>query len=82
MGIPTEPAGPNGNSKCDSPVSLADSMLEFAQKAGSSAKFSIFTGDVVEGESWLRIYWSEFFLNLGHKSCGLARESKVRHLQT
>lgn len=46
----TEPAGPNGNSKCDSPVTLADSMLEAAQHFGAHAKFSIFTGDVVEGE--------------------------------
>lgn len=47
---PTVPAGPYGEAlKCDPPVSLADSMLEFAQTQGSSAKFSIFTGDVIEG---------------------------------
>ncbi|EIN09661.1 sphingomyelin phosphodiesterase [Punctularia strigosozonata HHB-11173 SS5] len=52
-GSVTEPAEPNGNSRCDSPVSLADSMLEAAQHFGGSARFSIFTGDVVEGEVWL-----------------------------
>ncbi|TDL22142.1 sphingomyelin phosphodiesterase [Rickenella mellea] len=52
-GPATQPAGPNGNGKCDSPVTLADSMLEAAQQFGSSAHFSIFTGDVVEGAVWL-----------------------------
>jgi hypothetical protein len=28
-------------------------MLEFAQNIGGSAKFSVFTGDVVEGRSQL-----------------------------
>jgi sphingomyelin phosphodiesterase len=41
------PAGPNGNSKCDSPGSLADSMLNFVNDI--NPKFVIFTGDVVEG---------------------------------
>ncbi|KAJ7716969.1 Metallo-dependent phosphatase-like protein [Mycena maculata] len=49
--IPTEPAGPNGNSHCDSPVSLADSMLEEIESL--NPVFSIFTGDVVEGAVWL-----------------------------
>jgi sphingomyelin phosphodiesterase len=49
MNTPTLPAGPNGEPKCDSPVSLTDSMLEFAQRTGANAKFSVFTGDVVEG---------------------------------
>ncbi|EKM50588.1 uncharacterized protein PHACADRAFT_263949 [Phanerochaete carnosa HHB-10118-sp] len=49
----TEPAGPNGNSHCDSPVTLADSMLEAAQQFGSTANFTLFTGDVVEGAVWL-----------------------------
>ncbi|KAJ7500301.1 sphingomyelin phosphodiesterase [Mycena galericulata] len=49
--VPTDPAGPNGNSHCDSPVSLADSMLAEIQRL--DPKFSIFTGDVVEGAVWL-----------------------------
>ncbi|KAJ7675218.1 sphingomyelin phosphodiesterase [Mycena rosella] len=40
---PTLPAGPNGNSNCDSPVPLADSMLEAVERL--NPKFSIFTGD-------------------------------------
>ncbi|KAJ7679352.1 sphingomyelin phosphodiesterase [Mycena polygramma] len=48
---PSVPAGPNGNSHCDSPVSLADSMLEEIEQL--NPKFSIFTGDVVEGAVWL-----------------------------
>lgn len=46
----SEPAGPNGNSNCDSPVTLADSMLEAAQQFANDAAFTIFTGDVVEGK--------------------------------
>ncbi|KAF8888534.1 Metallo-dependent phosphatase-like protein [Infundibulicybe gibba] len=47
----TVPAGPNGNIKCDSPVSLANSMLEAIDAL--SPKFSIFTGDVVERATWI-----------------------------
>ncbi|KAK6980766.1 Saposin B-type domain-containing protein [Favolaschia claudopus] len=49
--IPTVPAQPNGNSRCDSPISLADSMLEEVERL--SPRFSIFTGDVVEHTTWL-----------------------------
>ncbi|KAF8195288.1 sphingomyelin phosphodiesterase [Mycena galopus ATCC 62051] len=49
--VPTEPALPNGNSHCDSPVSLADSLLEEVERL--NPVFSIFTGDVVEGAVWL-----------------------------
>ncbi|KAJ7111829.1 sphingomyelin phosphodiesterase [Mycena epipterygia] len=48
---PTVPAGPNGNAHCDSPVTLADSMLEEIERL--NPRFSIFTGDVVEGAVWL-----------------------------
>ncbi|KAK6980676.1 Metallo-dependent phosphatase-like protein [Favolaschia claudopus] len=48
---PTVPALPNGNSHCDSPISLADSMLEEIERL--NPRFSIFTGDVVEGATWL-----------------------------
>ncbi|KAJ7198282.1 sphingomyelin phosphodiesterase [Mycena pura] len=48
---PTVPAGPNGNSHCDSPVPLADSMLEAVERLKPA--FSIFTGDVVERLNWL-----------------------------
>ncbi|KAF7357082.1 Saposin B-type domain-containing protein [Mycena sanguinolenta] len=48
---PTVPALPNGNSHCDSPVSLADSLLEEVERL--NPRFSIFTGDVVEGATWI-----------------------------
>ncbi|KAJ3783471.1 sphingomyelin phosphodiesterase [Lentinula aff. detonsa] len=47
----TDPAQPFGNSKCDSPPSLADSMLDAVNSF--NAQFVIFTGDVVEGAIWL-----------------------------
>ncbi|KAF8524305.1 sphingomyelin phosphodiesterase [Hysterangium stoloniferum] len=49
----TEPAGPFGNHKCDSPPALADSLLSAMNELGSRAKFSLFTGDVIEGATWL-----------------------------
>ncbi|KAJ7716970.1 sphingomyelin phosphodiesterase [Mycena maculata] len=49
--IVTDPAGPNGNANCDTPVSLADSMLEAIERLNPS--FSIFTGDVAERLVWL-----------------------------
>jgi sphingomyelin phosphodiesterase len=41
--VPTVPAGPNGNSHCDSTITLADSMLEEVERL--NPRFSIFTGD-------------------------------------
>ncbi|KAJ7153824.1 sphingomyelin phosphodiesterase [Mycena filopes] len=49
--VPTLPAGPNGDSHCDSPVSLAESMLAAVEHL--KPKFSIFTGDVAERMVWL-----------------------------
>ncbi|KZV95484.1 sphingomyelin phosphodiesterase [Exidia glandulosa HHB12029] len=46
-----EPAGPSGNSNCDSPVKLADAMLSAVK--GLNPDFAIFTGDIVEGAIWL-----------------------------
>ncbi|KAJ6588646.1 sphingomyelin phosphodiesterase [Mycena capillaripes] len=46
---PSEPAGPFGNSNCDSPVALAKSMLE---QISAHHTWSIFTGDVVEAAVW------------------------------
>jgi sphingomyelin phosphodiesterase len=48
----TEPAGPFGDSNCDSPSDLAQSLLGAVQEFGGDAKFAIFTGDVVEGISF------------------------------
>ncbi|KAJ7610147.1 sphingomyelin phosphodiesterase [Roridomyces roridus] len=49
--VPTVPAGPNGNSHCDSTVNLADSMLAEVERLNPT--FTIFTGDVVEGATWI-----------------------------
>ncbi|KIJ35641.1 hypothetical protein M422DRAFT_262040 [Sphaerobolus stellatus SS14] len=48
-----DPAQPFGNSHCDSPPDLADSMLDATLEFAPEAKFSIFTGDVIEGATWL-----------------------------
>jgi sphingomyelin phosphodiesterase len=41
--VPTVPAGPNGNSHCDSTITLADTLLEEVDRL--NPRFSIFTGD-------------------------------------
>ncbi|KAF9530188.1 sphingomyelin phosphodiesterase [Crepidotus variabilis] len=45
------PAGPSGSHGCDTPSSLAQSMLSAVK--GQNTKFSVFTGDVVEAAVWL-----------------------------
>ncbi|EIM91610.1 acid sphingomyelinase [Stereum hirsutum FP-91666 SS1] len=55
MSVPvavSDPAGPFGNTNCDSPVSLSRSLLGAMNVIGIDAKFSIFTGDVVERATW------------------------------
>ncbi|KAF5392862.1 hypothetical protein D9757_000982 [Collybiopsis confluens] len=47
----TDPAQAFGNSKCDSPPSLADSLLEAVNSY--NAKFVISTGDIVDHAIWL-----------------------------
>ncbi|KAL0575217.1 hypothetical protein V5O48_006756 [Marasmius crinis-equi] len=47
----SNPAERNGNIKCDSPVSLLNSMLDAVNAVGP--KFVIFTGDVVDHFNWL-----------------------------
>ncbi|KAF8478320.1 sphingomyelin phosphodiesterase [Gautieria morchelliformis] len=49
----TEPARPFGNHKCDSPADLATSLLDAMNQIASQSRFSIFTGDVIEGATWL-----------------------------
>ncbi|TFK49001.1 sphingomyelin phosphodiesterase [Heliocybe sulcata] len=43
----------HGERNCDSPASLADSMLSAVQNAAPDAMFSLFTGDVAEAAVWL-----------------------------
>jgi sphingomyelin phosphodiesterase len=45
------PAGPFGDSHCDAPISLEQSM--FAEIASMKPAFTIFTGDVVAHDVWL-----------------------------
>lgn len=47
------PAGPYGNSECDSPLSLEESLYAAIQDLVPDRAFTIFTGDVVEGAVWL-----------------------------
>ncbi|KAH8814819.1 putative acid sphingomyelinase [Xylogone sp. PMI_703] len=45
------PAGPFGNTNCDSPLSLEESMVAAIEKINPA--FTIFTGDVVAHDLWL-----------------------------
>lgn len=47
------PAGPYGNSHCDSPVTLEESLYKAIGALVPDRAFTIFTGDVVEGAVWL-----------------------------
>ena len=48
-GVTDYPAGPYGNSACDSPLSLEQSMYAAIKALVPTRAFSVFTGDVVEG---------------------------------
>ena len=65
-------AGPFGHRGCDTSTSLAHSMLQAVK--GQNTKFSIFTGDVVEGTLAPR-YFDIFFDNFS--SCSMACRSTV-----
>ena len=47
------PAGPYGNTKCDAPVSLEESMYAAIKQVAPNAAFTIFTGDIVDHAVWL-----------------------------
>lgn len=47
------PAGPYGNNKCDSPLSLEESMYAAIEQIVPDSSFTMFTGDLVEGAEWL-----------------------------
>ncbi|KAI1818166.1 Metallo-dependent phosphatase-like protein [Poronia punctata] len=51
-GSALNPAGPNGEHTCDSPVSLEESMYAAIGKIVPDAAFSIFTGDIVDHAVW------------------------------
>ncbi|KAJ9142785.1 Sphingomyelin phosphodiesterase [Pleurostoma richardsiae] len=46
------PAGRNGDHKCDSPVSLEDSLYAAIKAIVPDAAFSLFTGDIVDHAVW------------------------------
>jgi sphingomyelin phosphodiesterase len=50
---PYTTAGAYGNTQCDSPRSLEQSMYNAIKTLVPDAAFSLFTGDVVEGAVWL-----------------------------
>lgn len=51
-GTSTTPAGPNGDHKCDTPVSLEVSMYQAIKEIVPDAAFSLFTGDIVDHAIW------------------------------
>jgi sphingomyelin phosphodiesterase len=46
------PAGPNGDHMCDVPVSLEESMYNAIKTIVPDAKFTLFTGDIVDHAVW------------------------------
>lgn len=52
-GVTDYPAGPYGNAACDSPVTLEESLYSAIEELVPNRTFTIFTGDVVEGDVWL-----------------------------
>lgn len=54
------PAEPFGHRRCDSPIRLANSMLQGIREIVPDALFTISTGDVVD-RMWY-FFWSSFFL--------------------
>ncbi|THH05886.1 hypothetical protein EW145_g4471 [Phellinidium pouzarii] len=48
-----DPAKPFGNMRCDSPIVLANSMLQAVTEFVPDARFTISTGDVVDHTNWL-----------------------------
>ncbi|PNY25334.1 Sphingomyelin phosphodiesterase [Tolypocladium capitatum] len=51
-GTSKSPAGPNGDHKCDTPISLEDSLYQAINQIVPDAAFTIFTGDVVDHAVW------------------------------
>lgn len=51
-GVTDYPAGPYGNPECDSPVTLEESLYAAIESLVPNRTFTIFTGDVIEGDVW------------------------------
>lgn len=56
VGPITVPAGPSGSLHCDTPTKLVESML--GAVSAQNPRFSLFTGDVVEGDGHRFRLWS------------------------
>lgn len=52
-GVTEYPAGEYGNTACDSPVTLEESLYAAIVDLVPNRTFTIFTGDVIEGDVWL-----------------------------
>jgi sphingomyelin phosphodiesterase len=52
-GNTSTPCGPYGNTKCDAPLGLEESMFASIQGLSAAPAFSIYTGDVVAHDIWL-----------------------------
>ncbi|KAI1153513.1 Metallo-dependent phosphatase-like protein [Nemania diffusa] len=52
LGDVVQPARPNGEHTCDSPLGLEQSMYKAIQRLVPNATFSIFTGDIVDHAIW------------------------------
>jgi sphingomyelin phosphodiesterase len=48
----SSPAGPNGDHRCDAPISLETSMYNAIKKLVPDAAFAIFTGDIIDHAVW------------------------------
>jgi hypothetical protein len=70
-------AGPLGSHGCDTPGTLSQSMLKAV--AAENTRFSIFTGDVVEGkiDTCLLLLFLENILHMIFSSGSLAGQSDV-----
>lgn len=51
-GTSTTPAGPNGDHKCDTPLSLELSMYQAIKETVPDAALTLFTGDIVDHAIW------------------------------
>ncbi|OAR05756.1 hypothetical protein LLEC1_06786, partial [Akanthomyces lecanii] len=51
-GTTKNPAGPFGDHKCDTPVSLEQSMYKAIKEAVPDVAFALFTGDIVDHTIW------------------------------
>ncbi|RDA87675.1 hypothetical protein CP532_3805 [Ophiocordyceps camponoti-leonardi (nom. inval.)] len=51
-GYTSSPAGPFGDHKCDSPISLEKSMYNAINRVAPNASFALFTGDIVDHAIW------------------------------